>query len=112
MPSDPLKPLELLILTMLAAGDRHGYGIRQDILDHTDGAVEVEAGNLYRHIRSLEERDCISEVSAPRNETDQRRIYYRLTPTGKRVLAGELIRLRAIVRLGEQNGIIPATGRG
>ena len=30
----PLKPVELLILTMLSAGDRHGYGIRQDITEH------------------------------------------------------------------------------
>ena len=57
-PSDPylpVRPVELLILTMLAAGDRHGYGIRQDILDHTGGRIAVEAGTLYRHLRRLED---------------------------------------------------------
>ena len=33
----PLRPVETLILTMLTAGDRHGYGLRQDILDHSGG---------------------------------------------------------------------------
>ena len=54
MPSDPtrrppdaflpLKPVEVLVLTMLTAGERHGYGIRQDIIDHTEGAMQLEAG--------------------------------------------------------------------
>jgi DNA-binding PadR family transcriptional regulator len=102
----PLKPVELLVLTMLAAGDRHGYGIRQDILDHTDGRVEIEAGNLYRHIRGLEDEGLVAEAPAPRRESDERRIYYRLSPLGKRVLAAEMQRLRALVRFAEASGIL------
>lgn len=108
----PLKPVELLMLTMLSAGDRHGYGIRQDILDYTEGKVEIEAGNLYRHIRGLEDQGFIDGVRAPRTETDERRIYYRLTSTGKRVLAAEMQRLRALVRLAEERGIIAAVPQG
>ena len=102
----PLKPIELLILTMLASGERHGYGILQDILDHTKGRVEIEAGNLYRHIRGLEDDDLVQSARAPKGETDERRIYYRLTPLGHRVLAAELRRLRDLVRLAEARGII------
>ena len=101
-----VKPTELLILTVLAAGDRHGYGIRQDVLDHTEGAVEIEAGNLYRHLRGLEDEGLVSEAPAPRNETDERRIYYRLTPAGRRVLAAEMQRLRNLVRFAEKHGIL------
>jgi DNA-binding PadR family transcriptional regulator len=101
-----IKPLELLILTVLSGGDRHGYGIRQDILDYTDGAVEVEAGNLYRHLRSLEDEGLVDEGRAPRNETDERRIYYRLSPAGRRALAAEMHRLRELVRLAESRGIL------
>jgi DNA-binding PadR family transcriptional regulator len=109
MPSDPwellpLRPVELLILTMLGAGDRHGYGIRQDILQHTEGRVAVEAGNLYRHIRNLQESGALAEAPAPRSDTDERRIYYRLTPFGKRVLAAELQRLRSLLDLAEEHG--------
>ena len=104
----PLRPAELLILTMLTAGERHGYGIRQDILDHTRGAMELEAGNLYRHIRRLED-DGVLEESERRpaaSADDERRRYYRLTPLGRRVLAAELLRLRDLVRLAEERRVI------
>jgi DNA-binding PadR family transcriptional regulator len=104
----PLKPIELLILTMLAAGDRHGYGIRQDIIDHTDGAIRPEAGNLYRSIRYLID-DGLVEDSGRRPAAeldDERRRYYRLTPFGRHVLAAEMRRLRALVRLAEAQRVI------
>lgn len=101
-----LKPTELLILTVLAGGERHGYGIRQDVLDHTEGEVEIEAGNLYRHIRALEDDGLVVQAQGPRNETDERRIYYRLSPAGRKALAVEMQRLRALVRLAEKHGIL------
>ena len=104
--AQPLRPLELLILTVLAGGDRHGYGVRQEILDHTQGQVDVEAGNLYRHIRRLEDNGFLTEVAAPRTETDERRIFYRLTPSGRRALSAELHRLRELVRYAERTGIL------
>ena len=107
----PLKPVELLVLSMLAAGDRHGYGIRQDIVDHTDGAIQLEAGNLYRTIRRLEADGLIdeSERRPSVSDDDERRRYYRLTPFGRRVLAAELERLRALVELGIKRRIIAAS---
>jgi DNA-binding PadR family transcriptional regulator len=107
----PLKPVEVLILTMLTAGERHGYGIRQDIVEHTRGEINLEAGNLYRSIRRLEV-DGLLEESGRRpasDADDERRRYYRLTATGKRVLATEMLRLRDLVRLAEQRRLIPAT---
>ena len=103
----PLKPTELLILMMLTAGERHGYGIRQDILEHTDGTVELEAGNLYRHVRRLEDEGLVEESARRRATDDERRRYYRLSALGRRVLAAELLRLRALVRLGEERRVIP-----
>lgn len=101
-----LKQTELLILTMLAAGDRHGYGIRQDVLDYTRGEIAIEAGNLYRIIRGLEDEELVDTARPPRDETDERRIYYRLTPRGRKVLAVEMQRLRELVRLAEARGIL------
>lgn len=97
----PLKPVELMILTVLAAGDRHGYGIRQDVAEQSGGAVELEAGNLYRHLRALEDAGLLSNAPPPRDETDERRVYYRLSPLGRRVLVAELDRLRALISLAE-----------
>ena len=104
----PLKPVDVLILTMLTAGERHGYGIRQDILDHTGGATELEAGNLYRHIRRLESASLIDESARrpARDADDERRIYFKLTALGRRTLAAEMLRLRALVRLAEQRRVI------
>ena len=107
----PLKPIELLVLSMLSAGNRHGYGIRQDIIDHTRGELELEAGNLYRTIRRLETDGLIDEAPEPSSSSssDERRRYYRLTPFGRRVLAAELERLRDLVRLGEERRVIGTT---
>jgi DNA-binding PadR family transcriptional regulator len=101
----PIRPVELLLLTMLSAGDRHGYGLRQDIIDYTGGKIELEAGSLYRHIRRLEDSKLVVETAAPVDE-DERRIYYRLTPLGRKVLAAEMLRLRSLVRLAEARRII------
>jgi DNA-binding PadR family transcriptional regulator len=102
----PLKPIELLILTVLSGGSRHGYGIRQDIIEQTEGRVAVEAGNLYRHLRGLEDQELIDLAPVPRGETDERRIHYRLSARGKRVLAAEMRRLRALVQIAEERGVI------
>ena len=103
----PLKPVETLILTMLTAGDRHGYGIRQDILDHSEGRIELEAGGLYRHIRRLESEGLIEPASSRRPAgEDPRRVHYKLTATGRRLLAAEMLRMRELVRLAEARRII------
>lgn len=103
----PLKPVDLLVLAMLSAGDRHGYGIRQDILEHTRGTLALEAGNLYRTIRRLEQDGLVDESGRrPSAGDDERRRYYRLTPFGRRVLAAELERVRDLVRLGEARDVI------
>src|SRR5215213_2156013 len=104
----PLKPIELLVLTMLSAGDRHGYGIRQDIVAHTGGRIALEAGNLYRHVRRLQSEGLVGETE-PRpvsDHDDERRIYYRLLPFGRQVLAEEMTRLRALMRIAEANRVI------
>ena len=109
MAQAPLKPVEVLILTMLTAGERHGYGIRQDIIDHTDGALQLEAANLYRSIRRLTDLGFVDETERrpAREADDERRRYYRITAAGQRVLAAEMLRLRALVRLAESRRLIP-----
>jgi len=65
----PLKPVETLMMTMLAGG---------------------------------------IEASSQRHDPgeDERRIYYRLTPFGRRVLTAEMLRLRDLVQLAETQRII------
>jgi DNA-binding PadR family transcriptional regulator len=95
---------------MLSAGERHGYGLRQDIIDHTEGRVAPEAGNLYRHIRNLEDEGLIRETDV-RPDDGERRICYTLLPFGRKVLAAELARLRDLARFAEARGIIVPKNR-
>jgi len=99
----PLRSVDFLILLMLAPGERHGYGIMQDVLDHTEGRIELEAGSLYRTIRRLADEQLLEEAARrpADGSDDERRRYYRLTPFGRRVVAAEAARLRALVRLAE-----------
>jgi len=99
----PLRPVDFLILLMLAPRERHGYGIRHDVLEHTGGRIELEAGSLYRTIRRLSAEGLLEE-SARRPAADlddERRRYYRLTPLGRRVAAAEAARLAKLVRIAE-----------
>lgn len=99
----PLRPADFLVLLVLAAGDRHGYGIMQDVELHSEGKILLEAGSLYRTIRRLDEQGLLAE-SARRpaaDRDDERRRYYRLTPFGRAVVAAEADRLRSLVRLAE-----------
>src|SRR4029453_384356 len=99
----PLKPVEFLILMTVAAGERHGYGIMLAIAERTGGTVRLPAGGLSRSIRRLLADKLLTE-SARRPAADlddERRRYYSLSPLGKRVLAAEALRLRALVRAAE-----------
>ena len=91
----PLKPTELMILTMLTAGELHGYAVRQAIIEHTRGAMRLEADGLVEE-----------SARRPAEADDERRRYYRLTPFGRRVLASEMLRLRELVRLAEERRVI------
>lgn len=100
----PLKPLDFLILTALADGERHGYGIRRVIAELTEDEVLVDAGNLYRSIRRLLESGLLARSNRRRRQSaggpeDDRRVYYRLTPEGRRAATAEARRMRGLLRL-------------
>ncbi len=104
----PLRSVDFLVLLMLTQGDRHGYGIMQDVERHSNGSTVLEAGSLYRTIRRLMDEKLVVE-SARRpaaDQDDERRRYYRLTPFGKRVVAAEAMRLRELVRLAESTNLL------
>ena len=109
-PSDllPLRPVDFLILLMLAGGESHGYRIMQSVAEHTEDQMQLEAGSLYRTIRRLQDEHLIEE-SARRPAADlddERRRYYRLTAFGKRVASAEASRLRLLVRLAESSRLL------
>ena len=101
----PLPPAAFHILLALSIGDRHGYGIIQDVEGFTSGAVRLSAGTLYRTIQRLLEQGLIME---PRTTVlvDPRRRPYRITGFGRAVARAESSRLAELVRLAEGAGLL------
>ncbi|HVS65521.1 MAG TPA: helix-turn-helix transcriptional regulator [Thermoanaerobaculia bacterium] len=101
-----LKPVELLVLAELDRQDQHGYGIVQAIERHTEGAVSLVPGNLYRVLHRLIDRGLIAEVDRPAAEPseDQRRRYYRITETGREEVAREIQRVESLASLARGVG--------
>jgi DNA-binding PadR family transcriptional regulator len=90
----PLQEPTFLILTALAAGPQHGYGIMTDVEGISDGRLRLRAGTLYAALDRLEADGLVAQ---DREEIVAGRLrrYYRLTPDGTAVLAAETQRLRA-----------------
>jgi DNA-binding PadR family transcriptional regulator len=107
----PLKPKVLHILLALADGPRHGYSIMQEVAAHSDGQVRVWPAALYGALRELEERGWIAESDNRPSEDDERRRYFGLTPSGKRVLSAEVRRLEAIVDHARASRALRKEGR-
>jgi len=96
-----LTPAVFHVLLALVAGDRHGYGIMQDIAQHTGGELKMGAGTLYGTIQRLMDQGLVREVESPRPQTarDERRRHYRLTPAGRQALHGEVQRLEHLLNV-------------
>lgn len=95
----PLRPVEFLLLLALAEQEQHGYGLTQEIAARTDGAVQLEPGNLYKVLKRLVADGLIEGADhRPVAELEnERRRYYRLTRLGARVAALEAERLEALL---------------
>ena len=101
----PLPNLPLHVLLVLAEGELHGWAIIKRIESMSAGAHSPSSGSLYLAMARLEEKGLISDAPAPDEETDTRRRYYTLTPTGRQVLALEVDRLEGLVRHARKLGV-------
>ena len=103
-----LRPVEFHILLSLAAGERHGYGIIQDIQERGDAPVP-DVGTMYRALARMVEGGLI-EAAARRpaaDAGDERRNYYRITEAGRRVATAEARRLESLTRAARLGGLLP-----
>jgi DNA-binding PadR family transcriptional regulator len=103
----PLRRVEFHILLSLAAGERHGYGIIQDIAARGDASVP-DVGTMYRALARMVETGLIEATDrrpAP-DADDERRNYYRITNAGLRVARAEARRLNALMRAVRLGGLL------
>jgi DNA-binding PadR family transcriptional regulator len=106
----PMQEATFLILTALATGSQHGYGIISEIAEISGGRVRLRAGTLYTALDRLRADELI-EVDREEVVDNRLRRYYRLTPEGGRRLAAEAARLQAnanaaLRRLNPAPGVI------
>ena len=73
--------LDLMALSVLAAGPRYGLAIQQELRTASGGQVEANPGTLYPLLHRLEDDGLISAVW--RTESGRRRKWYELTPAGR-----------------------------
>ncbi len=89
----PASDPELLILSSLAAGPKHGYGIMLDV--RTFAGIELGPGTLYSAITRLVENGWIRP-----QEAQGRQRPYELTGKGTEHLREQLESIREIAKVG------------
>ena len=104
---DPLPSAAFQILLSLADEDLHGYGIMRQVAEQTSGRVRLGPGTLYSSIQSLLEEKLIEEVDVREDAKlgQERRRYYRLTSTGRKLARSEAERLATLLRVARAKKI-------
>ena len=81
--------LDLMVLkTLDAAGQMHGYGIAQHIQQISDNALSLNQGTLYPALLRLEQRGWIRSRWG-KSKNNRRAKFYSLTNVGRRQLTAE-----------------------
>jgi PadR family transcriptional regulator len=105
-----MQEATFLILTALADGSQHGYGIISDVGGISGGRVRLRAGTLYTALDRLR-IDGLIDVDREEIVEGRLRRYYQITPDGSRRLAAEAARLHAnataaLTRLNPAGGVV------
>jgi DNA-binding PadR family transcriptional regulator len=83
----------MLVLTALAAGPQHGYGIIKDVSSLSLGEVTLRVGTLYGALERLAD-DGLVELDHEEVVDSRLRRYYRLTEAGVNRLMADATRVR------------------
>ncbi len=86
MDREPVKGhLELLLLSVLAAGPAHGYAIILSLRTRSDGAFDLPEGTVYPALHRLEDAGLLASSWA--QDDGRKRRVYALTDEGVAALA-------------------------
>ena len=110
MADNPMTGQAFFVLTALADGPRHGYGIVGEVADLSRGRVRLKIGSLYGVLERLAAEGLIEPDREEAHDGRLRR-YYRLTKNGRHALAQEADLRAATARVvGARLGLTgPAT---
>ena len=87
--------LDLLILRILVLGPEHGQGIARSIQQRSDEVILVEHGSLYPALQRLEAQRLV-QAEWGTSDSGRRARFYQLTARGRKHLAAEAGRWRAM----------------
>lgn len=77
----------------------HGYGIMQKVKELSNERVNLGAGTLYGALNTLLGKNWIKSLEG---EKDSRKKEYEITPLGKQVVNGEIVRLKELIANGKK----------
>jgi DNA-binding PadR family transcriptional regulator len=105
----PLTPAVFHVLLALSDGERHGYGIMQEVAARTNGKVRMGPGTLYGTIKRMLAETLIEEAEERPDPAlgDARRRYYRLTSFGRQAAEAEAERLALLVGVARTKRLLP-----
>jgi DNA-binding PadR family transcriptional regulator len=83
----------MLVLVSLSDGPKHGYAIMADV--EAFSGSSIGPGTLYAVLARLEEAGHVEALAA-----DDRRRPYRITPSGRATMRGQLDAMERFVRVG------------
>lgn len=104
----PLSSPEFQILLALADGEKHGYAIMREVSERSGGRTQMGPGTLYGAIKRMLGSGLIEEAEErldPKLD-DQRRRYYRLSESGRRLAVAEAERLVELVREAHEKRLL------
>ena len=95
--------LDLLLLSVLAAGPAHGYAIISALRERSEGTFDLPEGTIYPALHRLEDAGLLSSAWA--DGDGRRRRVYALTSAGATALAAEQTEWRRFA-----SGVLAVTG--
>ena len=88
--------LPTLILEALIHEPSHGYRIAQKIKERSQGVLDFKEGTLYPALHKLENEDSVESYESIENGRPRR--YYRITKSGRAILARDRAEWRELSR--------------
>jgi PadR family transcriptional regulator, regulatory protein PadR len=88
--------LKTIVLKVLEENGRmYGYEITRKVEEITTGEIKLTYGALYPVLHKLEDEGIL--VTESENFNNRIRIYYKLTPSGKYVVAEKMSEMREFI---------------
>jgi DNA-binding PadR family transcriptional regulator len=99
-----MSPVAFVIALVLSERERHGFEIMQAVHLRARGSSILGPGTLYRALQEMREMGIIERGDRrPVLELNgEHRQYYRITPLGRRVVAGNAVAMSSNVHTAHQ----------